>query len=387
MCDRDDNGLENAAVGSGESNPDPSGGGEFDPPPEAESPTAASNLGYDDPVSSAGGANRGDARVREAKDAIERQLAQFASVRAMSVADARHTGSPGVVGVGTSACVMGGESLVVFVESDASEEQCRREMVDMLGVRSLSSDDLPVEVIVTGPIEALSNRSRFRPAPAGASVGHSQITAGTIGGWARGQTGDRHRRLLMVSNNHVIANSNDARFGDNLLQPGPTDGGVDPRDRIAILERFVTIAFGGAPNFVDAATGWCWPEFVRREHVYHRGGTPKVFRVGSNIVEPHEDMVVGKTGRTTDLTKGLIRAVGVSVNVNFGGAGIAHFRDQFAVTSVDDHTFSAGGDSGSFVWQWDRNLSPVGLLFAGGGGTTFCNRMSRVVSALGIRLL
>ncbi|NEZ55028.1 hypothetical protein DXZ20_04890 [Leptolyngbyaceae cyanobacterium CCMR0081] len=98
-------------------------------------------------------------------------------------------------------------------------------------------------------------------------------------------------------------------------------------------------------------------------------------------------MVVGKTGRTTNLTQGLIRAVGVSVNVRFGSAGVAHFRDQFSVRSTGSGTFSAGGDSGSFVWGWQSGLPPVGLLFAGGGGTTFCNRMSRVVNALDITLI
>ena len=97
-------------------------------------------------------------------------------------------------------------------------------------------------------------------------------------------------------------------------------------------------------------------------------------------------MVVGKTGRTTDLTQGTIRATGVSINVNYGEAGVAHFRDQFSVRSTNAQNFSAGGDSGSIVWQWNSRLSPVGLLFAGGGGTTFCNRMSRVVTALDITL-
>jgi hypothetical protein len=32
-------------------------------------------------------------------------------------------------------------------------------------------------------------------------------------------------------------------------------------------------------------------------------------------------------------------------------------------------------------------VQPVGLLFAGGGGTTFANVISRVLSALEIRLL
>lgn len=326
-------------------------------------------------------------QVLDAKGQIEQRLAEAASSSAMSLASARNIDSPGVVGVGLSSSIPGLTSLVVYVESEGNEEQVRREIVDTMGVQAASRDDLPIEVVVTGPIEAFtSNRSRFRPAPAGVSVGHFSITAGTIGGWSRGR-GNRSSRLLMVSNNHVLAASNKGKFGDAILQPGPADGGKNPADRIAILERFVTIAFGGAPNYVDCATGWCWPNLVRRDHVYHTGATARFFKVGTGIVEPSVNMVVGKTGRTTNLTQGRIQATGVSVNVNYGSAGVAHFRDQFSVRSVNSNPFSAGGDSGSFVWRWAAGLSPVGLLFAGGGGTTFCNRMSRVVAALDVTLI
>jgi hypothetical protein len=98
-------------------------------------------------------------------------------------------------------------------------------------------------------------------------------------------------------------------------------------------------------------------------------------------------MVVGKTGRTTELTQGIIRATRVSLNIHYGSAGVAHFRDQFSVQSTTSSTFSAGGDSGAFVWQWKIGLPPVGLLFASGGGTVFCNRMSRVVTALDVTLI
>jgi len=393
MSINDSNIDENAEImSSGED------GGEFDAPPTPESHASGSDSEFDAPPLGGddGGNDGGDVessaaaqRVRDVKGLIEQRLAEAASSNAMSLAAARHIDSAGVLGVGlSSGGVPGQPSLVVYVESEANEEQVRREIVDMMGVQAAASDDLSVEVEVTGPIEAYtSNRSKFRPAPAGASVGHFRITAGTIGGWSRGR-GNRSRRLLMVSNNHVLADSNRGRFGDSIIQPGRADGGVNPADRIAILERFVTIDFSaGASNFLDCATGWCWPNLVRRDHVYHRGRpTARFFKIGNTVIEPRVNMVVGKTGRTTDLTQGTIRATGVSINVNYGPAGIAHFRDQFSVRSTTARDFSAGGDSGSFVWQWNSRLSPVGLLFAGGGGTTFCNRMSRVVTALDVTL-
>jgi hypothetical protein len=56
--------------------------------------------------------------------------------------------------------------------------------------------------------------------------------------------------------------------------------------------------------------------------------------VGAGTVAPQVNMIVGKTGRTTDLTQGRIQATGVSVNVNYGPSGVAHFRDQFSVQRV-----------------------------------------------------
>jgi hypothetical protein len=375
---------EQAATGS-------SDGSEFVDPPELQSNEGAPTSGFTPPGGGqpSGSATASNAQaVAQIRDQITQQLAQAASSNACSVAEAANTNSPGIVGVGISSSLPGLDSLIVFVESAGSQDEVRREIVDSMGVQAASSDDIPIEIVVTGVIDAYSsNRSRFRPAPAGVSVGHFRITAGTIGGWAKGG-GARANRLLMVSNNHVLANSNNAVFGDNILQPGPADGGQNPADRVAILERFVPINFSGGNNFVDCATGWCWPNLVQRSHVYH-GGTavPKFYKVGSGIVAPQVNLIVGKSGRTTDLTQGRISATGVAVNVNYGAAGVAHFVDQFSVVSVNANPFSAGGDSGSLVWQWVNGLPVVGLLFAGGGGTTFCNRISRVVSALDIALL
>ncbi|SFP51248.1 hypothetical protein SAMN05216419_100512 [Nitrosomonas cryotolerans] len=399
MNSNESNNGENAEIGSSSS--PQQGGGQFDTPPMPKDQASGSYSVFDPPTLGGGdrGGNGGDIessaavqRMNSVKEMIEQRLAEAASSNAMSLAGARHIDSAGVLGVGLSSGIPGQASLIVYVENEANEEQVRREIVDTMGVWAASNDDLPVEVEVTGPIEAYTtNRSKFRSAPAGVSVGHFSITAGTIGGWARGR-GDRVRRLLMISNNHVLANSNNARFGDSIIQSGRVDGGVNSADRIAILERFVTIDFSAnAANFIDCATGWCWPHLVRRDHVYHGGGsTPRFFKIGNTVIDPRADMVVGKTGRTTDLRKGTIRGTGVAVNVNYGTPSvpkIAHFRDQFSVRSVTSEDFSAGGDSGSFVWEWNARLSPVGLLFAGGGGTTFCNRMSRVVAALDITLL
>jgi outer membrane biosynthesis protein TonB len=105
-------------------------------------------------------------------------------------------------------------------------------------------DGAPTDVIEVGRLQAfLSPRDRFRPTiPAGVSIGHYMVTAGTIGAVVFDKTTGEP---LILSNNHVLANSNAATVGDAILQPGPTDHGVRPNDAIAQLHRYQTIYYHG----------------------------------------------------------------------------------------------------------------------------------------------
>lgn len=219
------------------------------------------------------------------------------------------------------------------------------------------------------------------------SVGHVDITAGTLGSRAIGLTAPWTNRHLILSNNHVLANSNAGKVNDSIIQRGRADGGSQPADQIAVLARWVPISFGGSPNFVDAAFGWAWHQRIRGEQYYLSGGSGAFYRTGTAPLAASLGMTVGKSGRTTALTMGRVNQIGVSVNVNFGGGRVALFRNQIAIRSVNSNPFSAGGDSGSLIWQWASGLRPVGLLFAGGGGTTFANPIGAVLTALNIRLL
>jgi len=280
----------------------------------------------------------------------------------------------------------GGTSLDIYVAEPMSADAVRESLIEGMGIAEAASEEIPMNVIVTGMIDAQPHRFKIRPAPGGVSVGHHKITAGTLGCLCTGRRAPRNRRLMMLSNNHVLANSNNARFGDSILQPGRYDGGKNPTDRVAILERFVPIRFGGPSNYVDAATGWCWHELVRRELIYRRSRGFGLFRISSQVKPARVGMTVGKTGRTTQLRRGRVTGIGATIRVNYGGGKVATCRDQVAIRGIGS-LFSQGGDSGSVVWTWDRNRFPVGLLFAGGGGYTFANQMWRVVRALDIRLI
>ena len=249
----------------------------------------------------------------------------------------------------------------------------------------LEHEECHVRTLTTGPIDLLAHRFSLRPAAGGVSIGHHATTAGTLGALARGRTPPRDARLLVLSNNHVLALNNEAQGGDELLQPGAYDGGTSPTDVIGYLERFVKIDFTG-PNRVDCATGWVDEPDVRRDLVHVRSGRLKYFQHSALPRTAVPGMLVGKTGRTTQLTAGTVRAVGVTIRVNMGQGRVATFVDQISVTGTHG-AFSAGGDSGSLIWTWDEQRDPVGLLFAGGGGTTFANRIDHVLAALDVELL
>jgi len=334
-----------------------------------------------------------DSSLLEAKAQIEslliRRPTPTDAVQASSVED----DASNIVGVGVGLSEPDGEghftgapgspTLEVYViEKEPVGEMKAR--IAGAGVQALASADFPVRQVVTGVIDASQHRMRLRPAPGGISVGHFQITAGTLGCLTRGRHAPRTSRLMILSNNHVLANSNAGSIGDCIAQPGPFDGGHCPADQVAILERFVPIRFDGSVNFVDCATAWAWPDRVRRELMYISGGI-RYFNVGSTPVAAVPGLAVGKSGRTTQLTSGKITAVGVTIRVNYGSGRVGVFGDQISIRAGQGD-FSQGGDSGSLIWTWDARRAPVGLLFAGGSGTTFANRIGRVLDALDVNL-
>jgi hypothetical protein len=152
----------------------------------------------------------------------------------------------GVVGVGLGYKDNKGErtdqlAVVALVEQKKPKAALRDE--DMVPPEL---DGAKTDVIEVGVIRAQLNsgtRDEWRPKiPPGVSIGHYQVTAGTFGVLVYDRiTGEP----LILSNNHVLANSNDATIGDPILQPGPTDGGDNPSDLVARLLRFGKLTYIG----------------------------------------------------------------------------------------------------------------------------------------------
>ena len=111
---------------------------------------------------------------------LEESLAQvtLAASEAGAMAEDAFDGAGNIVGVGLGfgedAPMLGEPGagcLNVYVVEPCSQDAARATLVDSMGVAEASSEDLPVNVIVTGIIDAQPHRFKIRPAPGGVSCG------------------------------------------------------------------------------------------------------------------------------------------------------------------------------------------------------------------------
>ncbi len=293
-------------------------------------------------------------------------------------------------------------SIVVLVEKKLPETQLKDE--DLV---EKELDGVPTDVQEVGKVKALAQEEnprirKWRPAPGGVSIGHHDITAGTLGVTV---TDARSGELLILSNNHVLANSNEGDTGDSIFQPGPYDGGTE-EDKIAEVHQFVPISFEVDPGSCPIASGTARAinELFRAVGSHHRlvsvRLSGKVNTVDAAVALPVEndfvrdgildigvlqgtkeaelDMVVEKCGRTTGRTEGTVDVMDTTVNVMYGLGQVATFSHQLVLSAL-----SQGGDSGSIIVSENE---AVGLLFAGSEDVTICNPIKLVIDSLHIEI-
>lgn len=219
---------------------------------------------------------------------------------------------------------------------------------------------------------------KARPVMGGYSIGHYRVTAGTIATacYDAGKVPGIPEQFYVLSNNHILANNNNANMGDPILQPGKYDGGTYPRDMIGRLSRFVPLRFQTSRstpiNYVDAAIAEV-PFHLANREIYWLGYVKGIHAT------PKIGDLLQKVGRTTNFSTGRIQSVNATVDVNYGNGRVARFAHQILTTRM-----SAGGDSGSLATT--LNEDAVGLLFAGSPYISVFNHILYVQSLLNIRI-
>ena len=289
-----------------------------------------------------------------------------------------------IQGVGIGAKITKGKAtgdlaLRVYVQKKKARAKVKAPVPKSVQVPEVGR--IGTDVVEIGKVELETFSDRVRPAMPGSGLGHHDIGVGTFGCLVRRRTGSRRRRrrLYVLSNSHVLANSGLGKKGDPIRQPGKKDGGLIRRDRIGRLTQFIPFDFGpGFPNLVDAAIAKVNKRFVEAE-IRLLGIRPAGV---SAMVE--RDMMVRKVGRTTNETVGKVSDV--------------HFRTRVSYRKTATRRASAGlrdlvlcsrytepGDSGSLVLN--EQDQAVGLHFAGSLASSIFCRIENVLEALDVELV
>jgi len=248
-------------------------------------------------------------------------------------------------------------------------------------IRRHARGEVDVRVVGQVTMQAVQ-QTRQRPLRIGDSTANAKTTlgAGTLGCFVarRGKPDED----LVLSNNHVLANENQARKGSTILQPGPMDGGKAKRDAVGRLAGFVTLK--KRHNRVDAALASIDEGLEYRP--LSLAGLGEL--AGVREAALHENEPVLKLGRTTGLTRGRVTAyelddIHAAYPAPLGNIG---FDDQIEIAPEhENRPFSLGGDSGSLIV--DRELRAVGLLFGGNNiDVTYASPIAAVLEILGVQL-
>jgi len=202
---------------------------------------------------------------------------------------------------------------------------------------------------------------------------------------------ERNGNYYILSNNHVLARSDSASIGDDIIQPGLIDANCSATGTTTVgnLTQYVNLEAAGTN--VDAAIAQIVSGTVDT--------TGSILQLGSTATgntpdagAPHAGKgfsaivgeAVAKSGRSSGLTCSSVDAIFIETSVSYqkGCNTGANFNVTYTnQVSVAGATFSASGDSGSLIV--DANTAdPVALLYGGSDTDTVGNPVSDVLSAL-----
>jgi len=225
---------------------------------------------------------------------------------------------------------------------------------------------------------------------------------GTLGALVEDQQGTQ----FILSNNHVLAESDQGHVGDTIDQPGLIDGACTPLNRpgsvvnpVGTLKYVVPLA--SRETNVDAALAEAAPGAVDPSGAILGLGTagldgqlsaaPPMAGTGEKLTASNLDMEVVKSGRTTGLTCSYIDAVALTVKIDYykdcaetEPYTTKTFTNQIGISGSH---FTDSGDSGALVLD-AGNSQAIGLYFAGGTdgdghGLSVANPIGDVLHELG----
>jgi hypothetical protein len=204
--------------------------------------------------------------------------------------------------------------------------------------------------------------------------------SGTLGALVQDESG----RQYLLSNNHVLARSDQATVGDTIIQPGLIDNNCTPNGdgagTVPVAALTAWLPLRSAQTNVDAAIAQVASHTVdpagnilelglRQPDGSLAAAPPGISSTGGKGENATLQLRVAKSGRTTGLTCGRVSAIDLDVAVDYY-RDCAETRPYFTKTftnqiAVSGDRFGDAGDSGSLIVD-TADAEPVGLFFAGG---------------------
>jgi hypothetical protein len=195
---------------------------------------------------------------------------------------------------------------------------------------------------------------------------------------------DNSSHLFLLSNNHVLARSDQAGVGDSVVQPGLIDNNCTPlaegpgTTQVGSLAGWLALsskstnadaAIAQVSSGAVDASGSILELGARQADGTLGAAPPGVSSTGGKGEAPSLGLMVAKSGRTTGLTCASVSALDLDVNVDYY-RDCAETRPYLTKTftnqlAISGNQFSDAGDSGSLVVD-TADAEPVGLFFAGG---------------------
>ncbi|TWH16634.1 endonuclease G [Rhodococcus rhodochrous J45] len=307
--------------------------------------------------------NRGNGRTpRSGKDDLAVALRKFIRTKGAGYLDDPNVSS---VGVGYKH-VDGKPTDELAVQFTVNEKVSEPEALEALGTSPLPESitvngvEVPTDVIERSYEPAFHRvpeaatpprKTRLDPIVPGVSVGHTSVSAGTIGCIVYDV--DNHTPY-MLSNWHVLHNTT-GRVGDTIVQPGPHDDNRVDDNRVG---RLVRSHLGPAGDCAVAT-------------IEDRQFDPEICGLGvipDAIGEPELGDKVIKSGRTTGITHGLVRRVDVIAKITYRGVGTKSIGG-FEIGPDPKHPaadgeISSGGDSGA-AWMFLSGTGAATTVLAG----------------------
>jgi hypothetical protein len=269
----------------------------------------------------------------------------------------------------------------------------------LLNGAGFSSSGLQNQSAQTGYIEMGSSGGNANDYDSKQDSGGKEYVNDCCGGTLGALVADRNSNLFILSNNHVLAESDQARAGDSIVQPALVDLNCNPQAGRTIGSLRYVVPLQSSQSNVDAALAAATPAVDASGAILQLGPSINgVLSPAAPAAGTGEALSAGvlnqlrvvKSGRTTGLTCSTVNTVDLSVQVDYY-YDCAESRPYYTKTYVNQigmpgASFADSGDSGALVLD-ASNAQPVGLFFASGAddsnhGFSVANPIQDVLSEL-----